>query len=149
VLTAREISRKLSIISRASEESTQRKLKIAGANNVIMPERVGGTHMASMVMVPDVHEFLNSISVIGGSEVNLEEIHFKYIPTEYHNRELKDIELIHKMGCLIIGYKTPDGEYIVNPSGDRKIQPESKLFILGKPSQIQELNAIFNIAPAH
>ncbi|MFN6040186.1 MAG: potassium channel family protein, partial [Bacteroidota bacterium] len=46
-LTARNLNPQLTIISRASEDSSDAKLRIAGANNVIMPDKIGGAHMAS------------------------------------------------------------------------------------------------------
>jgi voltage-gated potassium channel len=42
VLTAREMNKSLTIISRASEDHSDIKLKRAGATNVIMPDKVGG-----------------------------------------------------------------------------------------------------------
>ncbi len=61
VLSARQINSKLSIISRASEETSYNKLKLAGANNVILPDRIGGDHMASLVVVPDLVEFIDNL----------------------------------------------------------------------------------------
>jgi len=63
VLTARNLNKHLTIISRASEDNSDTKLKIAGANNVIMPDKVGGAHMASLVMKPDVMEFIDYITL--------------------------------------------------------------------------------------
>jgi len=73
-LTARSLNPKLLIISRAENEKSEKKLKVAGANNVIMPERVGGAHMATLVANPDVVEFLDRLSVHGKEPTNLEEI---------------------------------------------------------------------------
>ncbi|MBT7424428.1 MAG: potassium channel protein, partial [Flavobacterium sp.] len=56
VLSARQLNTNCRIISRASNESSYSKLKIAGANNVIMPDKLGGDHMASLVVTPDVIE---------------------------------------------------------------------------------------------
>lgn len=41
VLSARNLNADLTIISRASDDNSDVKLKIAGANNVIMPDKVG------------------------------------------------------------------------------------------------------------
>ena len=60
VLSARELNRSLKIISRATHATSVAKLKLAGADNVIMPDSIGGTHMASLVANPDVVEFLDS-----------------------------------------------------------------------------------------
>jgi voltage-gated potassium channel len=65
VLTARQMNPNLRIISRATEETSYKKLKLAGADNVILPEKIGGDHMASLVVVPDLVEFLDNLSVSG------------------------------------------------------------------------------------
>ncbi len=142
VLTARNLNSKLTIISRASDDGSDAKLKIAGANNVIMPDKVGGAHMASLVMKPDVMEFVDYITAQGGDNNNLEEITFDRINDTLKNKTLKELEIRNKSGANIIGFKTAMGEYIVNPSADTKIIPHSKIFVLGTPEQIRKLNLI-------
>ena len=144
VLTARNLNKNLTIISRASEDNSDAKLKIAGANNVIMPDKVGGAHMASLVMKPDVMEFIDHITSEGGDNISLEEISFDSIPDELKNKTLKDLEIRNRSGANIIGYKTATGDYIINPSADTKIIAESKLFVLGTPEQISSLKSILS-----
>ena len=145
VLTARELAANIKIISRASEDSSEKKLRIAGSDNVIMPDKVGGAHMGSLVVTPDVYEFLDHISVMGSNEVNLEEISFKNIPEQFHGKPLKELDDSYDSGCLIIGYKTIDGEYQVNPSRDLILIPGCKIFVLGTESQIRQINMFFRI----
>jgi voltage-gated potassium channel len=142
VLTAKHLNPNLTIISRASDDNSDTKLKIAGATNVIMPDRVGGAHMASLVMKPDVMEFIDFITAEGGDNINLEEIDFNTISEGLRNKTLKDLEIRNKSGANIIGFKTAMGEYIVNPSADTKIIPQSKIFVLGTPDQIRKLKEI-------
>lgn len=142
VLTARNLNPDLTIIARASDDNSDTKLKIAGATNVIMPDKVGGAHMASLVMKPDVMEFIDFITAEGGDNINLEEIKFDAISEELRHKTLKDLEIRNKSGANIIGFKTAMGEYIVNPSADTKIIPQSKIFVLGTPEQIRKLKDI-------
>ena len=144
VLTARNLNKDLTIISRASEDNSDTKLKIAGANNVIMPDKVGGAHMASLVMKPDVMEFIDHITAEGGDNISLEEISFDRIPEELKNKTLKDLEIRNRSGANIIGYKTALGKYIINPSADTQIIAESKLFVLGTSEQIALLKQILS-----
>ncbi len=144
VLSARELNPKLKIISRASSYSSMRKLRIAGADNVIMPDTVGGAHMASLVVNPDVMEFLDLIKVSGKAAVNLEEIDFKELPEDLKYCTIGTIKTA-MVSCNVIGFKSKDGEYHINPSDDTEILPGSKLFVLGNPDQIKELNDIFGI----
>ena len=60
-LTARELSPDIRIISRSSKLQSDNKLKRAGANNVIMPDLLGGRQMAKLVAQPDVIEFVGKI----------------------------------------------------------------------------------------
>lgn len=144
VLTARNLNDKLTIISRASEDNSDTKLKIAGANNVIMPDKVGGAHMASLVMKPDVVEFIDYIVGQGGDSVNMEEITFENIPDSLRHKTLKDLEIRNKSGANVIGFKTATGEYIINPSADTKIIPDAKIFVLGSAEQIGRLKEILS-----
>jgi voltage-gated potassium channel len=142
VLTARNLNPRLTIISRASEDNSDAKLKIAGANNVIMPDKVGGAHMASLVMKPDVLEFVDYIVGQGGDGMNLEEITFENIPEPLRHQTLKDLEIRNKSGANIIGFKTATGEFIINPSADTKIIPHAKIFVLGTGEQIARLKEL-------
>lgn len=145
VLSARELNPKLKIISRASSYSTMRKLRIAGADNVIMPDTVGGAHMASLVMNPDIMEFMDLIKVSGKAAINLEEITFQELPDEVKYTTIADLQEKSMSGCNVIGYRSEDGNYIINPESDLKILPNSKLFVLGNPEQIMKLNTIFGL----
>jgi len=64
-LTARSLNSKLTIVCRASSESNEKKLKMAGVNSIVMPEKVGGAHMAKLIARPDIVEFLEHLSVHG------------------------------------------------------------------------------------
>ena len=144
VLTAKELCDEILIISRASNPAAVSKLRIAGASNVIMPDIVGGAHMASLVTTPDVIEFLDHISVQGAADVNLEEVAFSDVPEDMKYMTLKELDARNKLGVNIIGFKTTEGEYIINPGPDTKILPDSKLFVLGTKRQINVLNKVLN-----
>jgi voltage-gated potassium channel len=144
VLTARYLNPTLNIISRASDDGSDTKLKIAGADNVIMPDKVGGAHMATLVMKPDVMEFIDMITIQGGGNINLEEIAFEKVPESLKNKTLRDLEIRNKSGANIIGFKTAGGDYLVNPSADTEVIPHSKIFVLGTPDQIRSLKTLLS-----
>jgi voltage-gated potassium channel len=142
VLTARALNPKLTIISRASDDNSDKKLKTAGANNVIMPDKIGGAHMASLVLKPDVIEFIDHITGQGGPDINLEEITFNNLPEQLRNKTIRDLEIRNKSGANIVGFKKGNGEYIINPDPDTVFIPDAKLFVLGTPEQIMKLRNI-------
>ncbi|MBU3823057.1 potassium channel protein [Flavobacteriaceae bacterium XHP0103] len=145
VLTTRQINKDINIISRASQDSSYEKLKFAGANNVIMPDRIGGDHMASLVVVPGLMEFIDNLSIVGKSNINIEEIAVEKLSSKGAVGTIKDLDLRRKTGCTVIGYKDANGEYTVNPEAEIRLEPESKIIVLGRPEQIKALNYEYNI----
>ena len=145
VLSTRQINKNINIISRASLESSYTKLKFAGANNVILPHKLGGDHMASLVVIPGLMEFIDNLSIIGNSNINIEEVAFEKLTYKNAFKTIMDLDLRKKTGCTIIGYKDENGNYIVNPEENLVLAPKSKIIVLGRPEQIQALNLEYDI----
>jgi voltage-gated potassium channel len=146
VLSAREIEKRMIIVARATESAAVSKLKMAGANHVIMPDSIGGSHMAALISNPDVIEFMDAIKVQGHSGgINIEAIAFNELPIEFQNKTIGQLEAKRLTGVTIVGFKTPEGEYIINPDFEIEVVPKSQLFVLGSAEQIQKHNAIFGI----
>ncbi len=143
VLTASQLNKECRIISRASNESSYSKLKIAGASNVIMPDKLGGAHMASLVVTPDVIEFVDRLTIEGETTANLEEVAVNDLPKEYLGKTIFDLDLRKKTGCTVIGFKTSDGNYIINPEASIKLVEDSGMIVLGRPEQIVKLRDLF------
>lgn len=144
VLSARQLNNKINIISRASQETSRHKLKLAGANNVILPDVIGGDHMASLVVVPGLMEFVDNLSIVGKTNINIEEVAVAKLTREV--KTIRDLDLRKRTGCTVIGYKDENGEYLVNPEGDLDLDPKSKIVVIGRPEQIELLNNTYNIS---
>ncbi len=54
-----------------------------------------------------------------------------------------DLDLRNKTGCTVIGFKTSDGNYVINPEASIKLVADSRLIVLGKPEQIVKLRKLF------
>ncbi len=145
VLSARQLNKSLFIISRASQVTSLKKLEFAGADKVIMPDKIGGDHMASLVVMPDLITFMDKLSLEGEHTTNLEEVSIEDFTNQMECNSLRDLDLRRKTGCTIIGYIAPDGKYIINPEADMELQPNSKVIVLGRPEQIRKLNEMFQI----
>ena len=143
VLSSRQLNKELTIVSRASNDSSDNKLRIAGANNVIMPDKLGGDHMASLLVTPDIIEFVDMLSVVSEDAMNLEEIVVEDLPKEFLSKSIRDLDLRHKTGCTVIGFKTPDNQYVINPDASTELLSNSKLIVLGDSEQIRKLNKLF------
>ncbi len=142
VITARSLCDSIKIISRGSSESSEKKLLVAGASNVVLPEKAGGTRMALLVATPDVVDFLNHLSVHGLDHPNLEEIVCDNPNFNNTSKTIGELGVRSKSGANIVGFKTINGEYIINPASDTVIFPGSKIFVLGNLSQVEQMKSL-------
>lgn len=143
VLAAREKNERILIVSRASMNSAVSKLRMAGADNVIMPDSIGGSHMASLISNPDVMEFLDIIRAKGTLGANIDTITYEQLPSNLKDKTIAELEMRKISGVTIIGYKDAQGEYQINPVETQHVLPGTKLFVLGSSSQIDAFNSYY------
>ena len=139
VLSARSLNGHIRIISRASESTAAPKLKKAGANHVIMPDKIGGTHMATLVSKPDVIEFIDFISGEEGEAIHIESVDYLQLPESIRDKSLKEVMEWNKTGVTCIGVKISSGKFVVNPPQETIISSNTKVFVLGTRHQIEQM----------
>jgi voltage-gated potassium channel len=132
VLSARQENPKLKIISRASRNASVAKLKIAGASNVIMPDELGGAHMATLVMHPDILELISLMTTRSNEAFRIEELHIK------ENVSLGELNLWKSTGCTVLGVKN-NKEYLLNPPPDYNLNPGERIIVMGSNNQIEKV----------
>lgn len=145
VLSAKQLNPKLRIISRASDRPSIKKLKIAGAQNVIMPDKIGGEHMASLIVTPDLVEFIDKLSVDSSVGINMIEVAVDDFDKKYIGKTFKELNVRGLTGCTIIGLKGENGEYQINPAYETVLKSGDYFIILGRPEQIQKLYPQYGI----
>ncbi|XOV67109.1 MAG: potassium channel family protein [Fluviicola sp.] len=143
VLAAREKNPQILIVSRASMNTSVSKLRMAGANNVIMPDSIGGSHMASLISNPDVMEFLDIIRAQGTLGANMDTVTYDQLPVDLQGKTIRELESHKVTGVTIIGFREQDGEYQINPEESTIVGPGSKLFVLGNAEQIKNFVKYF------
>lgn len=139
VLSARSLNPGIQIISRASDIHSTPKLKIAGANNVIMPDKIGGTHMATLVSKPDVIEFIDYLSGEDGAAIHMEAVQYDQLPEALKGKPLSELMNWKKTGVNCIGIKDTAGKFSINPSDETIIRPGMKVIVLGTRLQIGQM----------
>jgi voltage-gated potassium channel len=136
VLSARSINQQLQIISRAGQINSVKKLKTAGANHVILPDKIGGAHMATLISKPDVVEFINSLWGEDDDSVKIEPIDYDMLPNVLKDKSIHEIINAQHTGVNCIGLKDKEGKFIINPSPDTRIHEQMKIILLGTLHQI-------------
>ena len=139
VLSAKELNPHMKIISRASLDNSEVKLKRAGATNVIMADKIGGQRMAKLVAQPDVVEFIELMLLQSMDNVVLEEISCQNLASCFAGKSILELDIRNSSGANIIGLKREDKSYMINPVPETTLTASDKLFALGTRSKINLL----------
>ncbi len=139
VLSARHINQKLNIISRAQDNKSAEKLRLAGASHVVLPMKIGGFYMAALVTRPDAVEFLSVLAKEPHAEITFEEYHYDELPEPFRDKSIRDLNFRNRTGVNIIAVRMPDGTFVVNPSPDTPIVAGSSIIVIGTKEQIERM----------
>jgi voltage-gated potassium channel len=143
-LTARELNPRITIIARASARSSVSKLISAGANSVVLPDEIGGSHMANLIIRPEVIKFLDMISGLDPNKLRLEELPFNELKPTLRGQSIRELDVRSRTGATIIALRRGQGgELEVSPAADYRPATGDVLLVLGNESQIQALHKQF------
>ena len=102
---------------------------------MIMPDKIGGAHMANLVMNPDIKEFMDKMSTNNSDK-------FRVVELESHRTiSLADLNCWHTTGATLLGIRTPDGDFQINPPAKTILYNGNKLIVMGSAEQINRLKA--------
>jgi len=137
-LTARNLAPNVQIIATAEEASSCRKLRQAGANKIVMPQRVGAQQMERMITRPTTADLFELVAETSDMEMELDEL---VIGPGNHlfGKTIGDSGLRDEYGLLVIGIKKPDGRLVFNPPSSQVIEADDTLIVIGSFNKIAKL----------
>jgi len=135
-LTARGLNRDLQIVSRAEYPDTEGKLAIAGANKVLSPTKIAGRRMASILINPEVINFLDVVIGSADLDLSMQEVVINE-SSKLVGVTIKDSKVPQEL--KIIGLKAPGEKLKVNPPATEMLTEGSVLIILGENQRIENL----------
>lgn len=142
-LTAKELNADLRIISRASEERSIQKLKQAGADHVILPDAIGGLHMAQHITKPFVIEYLDQLSGRQNMGLLLEEIQAGHLKSEFQGQSIEFMDVRNLSGVTIVGVKDKEGKFELNPSANTEIGTDMVMVVVGEQAKVEQFKKTF------
>ena len=140
VLSARTLNPQVRIIARASSREAIQKLRRVGANMVISPYITGGKRMAAAALRPQVMDFMDGILSGGDRTYYMEEFCLDPSVCTQIGQTLKESQLRVLTGVLIVAIRRQQGELIVGPTAEVRLQSQDFLICLGTAEQLQTMN---------
>jgi len=135
-LTARDFNPDIQIIARAELPSTERKLRQAGANRVVMPAVTGATQMSRIITRPSTADLLELLAKSDFNDVEMDEIAINASSrlvgstvTENATRQLH--------GVLVLAVKQADGNMVFNPGAHYVFSAQDTVIVMGDMKDIE------------
>lgn len=130
VLTSRELNPRILVVARAANESSESKLRRAGADRVVNPDAIGGHRLALALLQPKVHDFMSKIFNIEEMEIDIGEVQ---VPdgAGLAGSTIAEANLRGRWNLSILAVQTPNAEFIISPDAHRIIEPGETLILIG------------------
>jgi voltage-gated potassium channel len=134
-LSARALNPELYIVARASEIEAENKLKMAGANRVILPYYISGKRIAAYATRPVTSDFLDMVMHGESLEFSLSEI---TVPdtSSLLNKTLSEAKIREKSGALVIAIRKVDGSFNLQPQSSSTIEKRDIFVVIGTQEQV-------------
>ena len=137
ILLARQLNPKVTIIARAVEEGSEERLRLAGADKVINPYRLGGMRLAFTALKPTVMDFIEAS--LGGPDMELELTEVTvHAESELVGKTLAGADVRRRFGIIVVALKRKD-HATFNPGPDSVIQSGDVLVTLGPIQAVNQL----------
>jgi voltage-gated potassium channel len=138
-VTARQTSPNIKIIARAPDAQAELRLKRAGADAVVSPNRIGGMRMASEMVRPQVVTFLDNMLHGQEKPLRIEEIPLT-ASCSMVGKALRDTNLRQESDLLVLAIRDRSGEnYLYNPPPDQVLEEGSTLIVLGPVDSVHDV----------
>jgi voltage-gated potassium channel len=144
-LSARASRPDLQIVARGSDEDAEKKLRLAGADRVVMPYTAAGRTMASLVLKPQVTAFVDTVMSAGGEDLHIAEIEVHASCTNA-GRTIRDLHVRRVTGAIIVALKKKDGTFDTTPEPDVTLDPGDVIVGVGTTDELQRLEDLFTRA---
>ena len=140
-VTARQTNPKLRIVVRASEPQTEQRLRRAGADAVVSPNRIGGMRLASEMIRPQVVGFLDHMLKEHDKTHRIEEIVLS--PSgPLSGKTLAQADLKKNSDLLVLAVRDPDSaDYIYGPPPGHVLKANATLIVLGSADAVHSVRS--------
>lgn len=142
VLSARAARPGLTIVARASDAEAEKKLRLAGADRVVLPYAAAGIEMAKLAIKPQVAAFLDIVSTHGGPDLRFEEI--EVTPTcAQAGRSIRDVRIRHETGAVVVALRKQDGSFDATPDPETTLEVGDVMIAVGTAHELRLLEELF------
>jgi voltage-gated potassium channel len=135
ILSAKTLNPKLTVVTRASEEDAEEKLRRAGADMVLSPYSITGHRLAQALVRPQVVQLLDFAGHTVGLDVTMEQLRVAGAAQQLRNLVTSDA------GLIVLGIGRSDGKMVFNPAPDAEVSEGDVLVVMGEQPNLRRMES--------
>lgn len=132
------------VISNAETQNEKIRLKKLGADKVVATPSLMAKRISAIAIRPDMENILDEFLYKKDSPITMEDIYIK-AESWIIGKCLKDLDLRKSLKISVIGITEESGVFFQLPKGDKIINKNSKLLIVGSEKGIIRAKRILNL----
>jgi len=135
-LTARNLNKDIRIIARGEQPATEKKLRQAGATEVILPAAIGGLRIAHSITRPALTDFVAGKQGPGGADLHHLGLEFHELSLKQHPQlegwSVGEIQRKAEGNLMIVAIRKASGEVIRDRLIKARLDAGDSLIIMGR-----------------
>ncbi|NCO77317.1 MAG: potassium channel protein [Cyanobacteria bacterium] len=150
-LTARELNPDLIILARGELPSTEKKLRLAGANHVVLPASVSGLRMANLITSPSMVDFLAQKEeqsylndLLMQINVQMEELVVGNT-SRLVGRTIRELEIRGKGAFIVVALRRGNEPLITHPNPSLLLNSGDILIVLGHQEDLPQFARFYQL----
>jgi voltage-gated potassium channel len=141
ILSAKTLNPGLTVVTRASEEEAELKLRRAGADIVFTPYAIVGHRIAQALVKPHLVEFLNIATSDVGPQVTLEQMVLSP-KSALASKTFGEIQKRSIVGVILLAIRRAGGQMVFNPSSETMVCAGDYLIAIGEKPGLEKLERL-------
>lgn len=143
ILSARSLNPSIRLVSRASEQESESKLRLAGADSVVSPQVVGSERIAAMTVDQHLTEIFDVF--VGGRSVefNVEELQVD-AAAPVVGMSISEAQIREKTGALILAVEDTERKVLHAPGPQHVFLPDTGVIVVGTATQVEAAAKLFS-----
>ena len=139
-LTARNLNRQIRIIARGEQPSTEKKLRQAGADEVVLPAAIGGTRIAHSITRPLTTKFVSDPRGMLGEELKPLGVEIDELRLHPHSNLIGNtvgqLQAASEGHLLVLAVQRADGNVLRSGFLEETLKEGDSLVIIGRTNAL-------------
>jgi len=127
------------IVARCTDLKFADKLKRAGADATVSPNRIGGLRLASEILRPHAVSFLDLMLKEHAHTLRIEEL--RVATSSWVGKQVHQLQLKQKYNLLLLAVKDQGSSFLANPPEDLVLKQGAVLIVMGETDSIRRASA--------